>query len=63
MSAGGLRVSGGENSVIGVELVGRARAGEPRARRSDALRLILPLALARGAGWVPLFPTLHLAHV
>lgn len=56
-------MGGGEHSVLGVELVAGARAGEPRARTSNALKLIPPLALARGAGWVPVFPTLFLTHV
>ena len=35
---GNLRFSGGENRVTSVEV-----AGEPRARKSDASRLMLPL--------------------
>lgn len=63
LSAGGLHFNGGENGVTGVELAGRARAGEPGARTRNALKLILPLALARGTGWLLLFPALHLAQV
>lgn len=62
MSAGSLRFSGGENGVLSAEVPGRAEAEEPGARMSRALKPILPLAGARGAGWVPLLP-LHLARV
>lgn len=63
LSSGSLHLGGGEHGVIGVELVVGPRAGEPRARTCNALKLILPLALARGTGWVPVFPTLYLVHV